>query len=517
MLKVLIVDDEQLSRIELVSMLKRCSCRCTVVGTCENGRQGLEFIEVIQPDVIIADIRMPVMDGLEMVRRLRERDSSVAVVMLTGYAEFQYVQEALRLGAIDYIEKWKLDDEYLTGVLQRARKHLALSSASPIDRCGTNDSTLLQKLRRWERCLELREDHPDLTVADAFAEIRIFSMETGLYASTEWEQTIRSVLQDVLMTYERMGVSGRMVADAPHRYWLMLNLCEQYDKSIVENLINHLRTILKTCLNAEVQCGYAIRSQDLSAVCFRRAVTCCEEAFWTGSLFCTVSSERSSIVQRWDMECLRQCILHADSDALSIWIKNTLRQTMQPPQPTRAAFQDILLRTLNGLESEASSFSAEVLSAHKTAIVASATLGVMMQFFQAACEMFCKQSVSSHADDDALACAYDFICLNYMEPIRLTDVAKEAAMNPAYLSSQFKKRYGYSLVTFRNMLRVKKAKEFLQNTSMTISEISMSVGFNNASYFTKIFRKMTGCQPLAYRHGIREDNNLRKTFMHPKG
>ena len=105
MLKVLVVEDEEMIRKGIVLAVDWAALDCVAVGEASNGAQALEAVERYDPSLIITDLKMPVMDGLEMLRQLRERGNNAFVIILTAYDSFSYAQTALRLGAVDFLLK----------------------------------------------------------------------------------------------------------------------------------------------------------------------------------------------------------------------------------------------------------------------------------------------------------------------------------------------------------------------------------------------------------------------------
>ncbi len=105
MLKVLVVEDEEMIRKGIVLAVDWAALDCVVVGEAANGAEALKAVDRLNPSLIITDLKMPQMDGLEMLRRLRERGNNVYVIILTAYDSFTYAQSALRLGAVDFLLK----------------------------------------------------------------------------------------------------------------------------------------------------------------------------------------------------------------------------------------------------------------------------------------------------------------------------------------------------------------------------------------------------------------------------
>ena len=123
MWKVLLVEDEILIRKGILMTVNWASLDCMVIGEAENGEEGLKAVSDLDPDLIITDLRMPKMDGLEMLEKLREEGNRAAVIVLTAYDQFSYAQSALRLGVVDYLLKPFHDGELEETILRIRKKH----------------------------------------------------------------------------------------------------------------------------------------------------------------------------------------------------------------------------------------------------------------------------------------------------------------------------------------------------------------------------------------------------------
>lgn len=125
MLKVLVVEDEELIRKGIVMTIDWAALDCVVVGEASNGAEALAQVERYDPNLIITDIKMPEMDGIEMVQKLRQTGNNAYVIILTAYDSFSYAQSALRLGAVDYLLKPFHDGE-LEAAVSRIQKRESL-------------------------------------------------------------------------------------------------------------------------------------------------------------------------------------------------------------------------------------------------------------------------------------------------------------------------------------------------------------------------------------------------------
>lgn len=133
MLKVLIVDDEVIVRKGIVLGVDWMALDCVIVGEAANGAEGLEAVENYKPNLIITDVRMPHMDGIEMMTELRRRGCRVHAIFLTAYSDFDYVRSAVQLGAVDYLLKPFRDEELAAAVERVHRKEEELSKLSRKD------------------------------------------------------------------------------------------------------------------------------------------------------------------------------------------------------------------------------------------------------------------------------------------------------------------------------------------------------------------------------------------------
>lgn len=120
MYKVLVVEDEDIIRKGLVFSVRWADFDCVVIGECANGKEGIEAIRNLQPDIVITDINMPIVDGLEMIRQTYETEEYSAII-LSGYSEFEYAQSALRYGVLEYLLK-PLKNAEIRDAIEKAKR-----------------------------------------------------------------------------------------------------------------------------------------------------------------------------------------------------------------------------------------------------------------------------------------------------------------------------------------------------------------------------------------------------------
>ena len=141
MLKVLIVEDEEMIRKGIVLTVDWAALDCVVVGEATNGVQGLEAARRLEPSLIITDLKMPQMDGIEMLTALRAEGCTAYVIILTAYDNFAYAQSALRLGAVDYLLKPFHDGDLENAVTRVQQRRRPAAEATPIGAARKGDKS----------------------------------------------------------------------------------------------------------------------------------------------------------------------------------------------------------------------------------------------------------------------------------------------------------------------------------------------------------------------------------------
>lgn len=133
MLKVLVVDDESVVRKGIVLGVDWASMGCVVVGEATNGEEGIAAVERYNPNLIITDVRMPRMDGIEMMFKLRSQGCRAHVIMLTAYSDFTYARSALQFGAADYLLKPFQNQELVTAIGRVREREQVETTLTPQD------------------------------------------------------------------------------------------------------------------------------------------------------------------------------------------------------------------------------------------------------------------------------------------------------------------------------------------------------------------------------------------------
>ena len=188
-MNILVVEDEEMIRKGIVLAVDWKALDCTVVGEAANGLEGLDAARRLRPDLIITDIKMPQMDGIQMLTALRESGDRTSVIILTAYDSFSYAQSALRLGAVDYLLKPFHDGE-LEQAVTRIHERLFPKSSAPAcpDYLNLPDTPKSKFIREAMEYISIHYNDPGITIGAIAENLSIsegylshtFKKETGL-------------------------------------------------------------------------------------------------------------------------------------------------------------------------------------------------------------------------------------------------------------------------------------------------------------------------------------------------
>lgn len=218
MLKTVIVEDEAIIRQGLILTIDWAGLGCEIVGEADDGRVGLEIIRQTQPDIVITDIKMPQLDGLQMIEAARREailPSACKVIFLTSYAEFSYAQQAIHLQAFDYLLK-PLEEEKLAELIGRIRQSgAALGEAALIDWSLYLSGDAILNSYVKEALLRINRDYQARISVEALAEEMNVSAS---YLSRKFKEATGSTFLE-LLSRQRIAAAAQLLKDDRYRVY----------------------------------------------------------------------------------------------------------------------------------------------------------------------------------------------------------------------------------------------------------------------------------------------------------
>ena len=534
MYKVLIVDDEKyvISLIEKLIDWEKLGMK--VVGSAGDGMKGVELVEELKPDILIADVKMPGFDGISLVKRVREIDRDIKFIIISGHKKFEYAKSVMKYNVEDYILK-PIDKEELEGILQKISKELDEKSEQrknegkinkwmDSNRLLMNDQfmeelynkSLFSKKQSIEeinqryftklgnyvyRCAIIQLNGLNGTMEASFVEDflstlkKYIDQKNGenerpvmsrigyhqilllLESAQEKMSSVNTVLEHILGEALRMGskYSGLKVA-------FSVGKPVRLDTNVMglEETLDSART----ALNKRFTDGYG---RILLAENNRAAENSDIDADMLKNLGKAVrSTSESEITQQ----------INAIYDAIrSEGYKNSNIYMTAACKVNEELYQ--YLRLFSSAEGMQQKLEEQL---GKRMIEATGITELKKLLVQHICENMEQLIGDSKSNlSPAIRTAKIFIANNYKQDIGLGDVARVVNLSSVYFSGLFKKEMGENFVDYLNRVRIDAAKVLLKDVRNNIGEIAEQCGFSDTRYFAKIFKRSVGITPSDYR------------------
>jgi two-component system response regulator YesN len=515
MYKVLIVDDEIFVRKGLINLLDWPSLQFEVCGEAENGMQALALIREREPDLVIADIRMPLLDGLGLIRRIHEEEPhQPKFIILSGYSDFHYAQQALRYHVSDYILK-PVNKQDLAATLKRIANALNQNRLLSITKERPLTEVIIESLIRGEpdeqmlsHIASMLEMPPAGPYAYAIAEV-----QDGLPHDTRnYLHPLRTFLQQRFRLEGRPPLvharGGNQYGFVVPPWWLGEHAGEE--RTAYRELLRQMEDRLSTKIALFV--GQTADHMKRLAASRAGAEDCLNYRFAadTGGLF--LAAELSGLPLYhfdvdeelhgkllFEVEANRREGIRSVVDAIFA----AFRDRRFAPGAVANTVRRCAIAVINGIRqidgSEDMHDWMEDLLHWQTRYRNPEELKRAFAAFmeKAADCMERKRKADGEASIEKIK---KYIDANFRENIYLKGIAMEFGMNPVYLGQLFRKHYGVYFNEYLLSLRIEEAKRLLRTTRKRVYEIAEMVGIQNADYFAVQFEKREKMTPTEYRN-----------------
>lgn len=523
MYQVLIVDDEPIVKIALRSMIDWESLSFHICATASNGEEALEMAERHHPDVIICDLKMPVMDGITLIKTAKERGLDCEFLVISNYEDFNYVRTALVLGAADYILKVSISPEELTAQLEKIKTRLAEKQDAAAKKSAENsvEASLLHQEQHaaWreffthksyplETLLSITGSHPDAVGPLALCEIS-FDWHLQQMETLPAPELIRNTLKNALEHFERRRIL--FFSSTNTLIVLPQSELEQHQTTIAD-LSSRIEQLFRYYMPSSPAILYQDNLSDLLEA--RRAYHYFQDlldlTFYEalGQIHAP-DLEISSTVPGVSYKDLVADLLSQPADSClnyaSAKISALLQECRQQHvMPSKLIFY--FVRFLGELEyrlSDVSASSHDLITESADFIRNADTLDELEQHLTAVLSSVFSPSLSENSKNASYSAeilqAISYIQENYSKKISLAAVADHVGLSSGYLCRIFKEETGVSINAYINNLRMTRAGELLADKNSYIKEVAVSVGFEDQLYFSRLFKRYYGVTPSEYR------------------
>lgn len=523
MLKVLIVDNEAVIRHGLMHCIDWNALGCEVAAEVRDGTEAFECIPDVQPDIIISDIRMPGMDGMQLAERVSVTYPNIKIIILTGFPDFEYAQKAIQYHVVDFVLK-PTSIEQLTNAVRKAiqmihqeeqqRELYRTIQAQSEQNLQLEQSILLRDLIQNEHLSEAfiskRTAQSGLDLQQYY--ILLFHVEPDQDADPDFSSCLdeaRKILGKCLAACKLYSVpagekSCYIVVNVPDD-WSIIGACKE-TAAIVRNLTRAILSIGISLLhNGPFEVHQAAReaksAQKFAEYNTDLQVTSYEDLPQTGA------ETLEHITQ--DLKLLKAAI---ENQNLSV-SQSLLHSLFQYIRQCRLPFNEI-----RGICIYIYNFCIGPLFLHKAESCVASLVSIedildgqnidgiesrLSEFLDSCLEL---ANCNPEKLDHLVLTIKNYIDEHYADNISLEMLAGVVHLSPSYLSKLFKKELGENISTYLQNVRIEKAKMLLQNTSMKSYEVAEAVGISNPIYFSRIFKRATGIKPKDYKNAISHKN-----------
>lgn len=518
MRSVLIVDDE----INICSLIRHEieweGLRLTLCGVCSDSRQALEMIRRQRPDIVITDIQMPILDGLELIRQAQLEELPAKFIIISGYSYFEYARQAVRYGVDSFLLK-PIDHDELNDALRKVLKKLRAEDEQKRDLLQAGrDARSLRRLLLYQPSIPGQRG---LSLEEVNAEFH-YQFVPGFFLAGVLRLDQEDPLPPDRLALEQIARRCRRAVSPVCAELELAELCEH--------------TLLLLMNGAEEACpvllgrleGFLLDNCQDFFLGERRHITLALAApvRLPGQLGAAFMQARGLLAQR-SVRGVDRVIRPREEDTLPVreganlesfsfqglWEQADRLLALMKTGEVREAIRRFLAQSKPLLERYPAClgpFCAELLGGLAARLHKEPPALPLEELFsfarlsQTTLELCCKLLLAyeaEHANTErkAVQVVKDYINAHYSEHLSLEVLAQQVFLAPLYLGQLFKRETGVNLSDYLLQVRLEKAKELLGDLHYNVSQVAALVGYRDDKYFSRLFRRHVGVSPMEYR------------------
>lgn len=531
-MKVLLVDDEILVRTKLKYLLEveipqiDRNAGFILCGEASNGEEALDKIDKLQPDIIISDMKMPVMDGLALCRICRERHPECAFLVLSNYDDFSYVKETLLLGAVDYLLKHSLDAEKL---LQALNKVLKSERIKEIERSGFRIAALREDVVRnllggiYLNELQIASDINTFDLYISLHQVLPVLMWIREYKEEEFKRnnnlafSVKNIVNEILED-QKNGVICHINRE---KYAILLGYEEIRSEQKIRELLLFSLNRIRFCMNSflGLSVNFIVGRIQPSILTAGEEYHILETEFqnsfyqekdvWISDLAIRENKKQEEIA--FSSEHEKQLIyglVSGNEDAVQEQLKDLFERIMEG-RPSEMVCKLLLVSVMGCVKKAAQECAVNSEDIFHNGfseenILKKPSFRTMHEALTEVCDsFFAEKRKKNQVTSVYLQKAVAYIHQHFRENISQTEAAEYAGISPVYLSILFKNEMKDTFPVFLRRVRLKEAQRLLERGNTNLKEVADQSGFQDYTYFLKCFKKEYSCTPKEYMKKLR--------------
>jgi two-component system response regulator YesN len=508
---VLFVDDEMIVRVALNSIVNWSNTEFNIAGTVSNGKEAIEFIEQNQVLLVVTDLKMPEMDGIELVKILSERNYKGKIIILTSFGEFEYARQAIQYGVSEYLLKATFTPQMLLDAMRNALRNITMMEE--IESFKVKASFEETEVRKMVFDINYKPEKSENALHSDYVAYYIFKKER--YSAKEDKEKLQnkgnpellvSLIQEAILMKEEFTAIPLSGTEAVLIIKVPINRTAG-NESNLEHSFLRLRNSARIYMNTDVgivKSNY-FSTKDQMCFCLRACIDLAKIKLYVGfqnvitqeqaTEFCNELKKGSyqnikeicSLVLKGD---LVQAI-----DTVKKTLSDLLNEKIMIGQATgfiEKMFECFFLSWSFYFENQRSIVD-EIKIQYQNSETIDEYIKIIQRWIEEIAESPLKNRSSFYRPD--IRKIMEYINVHFEEKILLTDLAEVVNFTESYISRLFKNEVGINLLSYINMLKMEKGLLELLDKDILVKEVANHLNFEEQSYFNKTFNRYFGKNP----------------------
>ena len=502
MYSILIVDDEKIERRGIKFLLKQIGVKLEIYEA-SNGKAALEFLQKNNVDILFTDIKMPFMDGIQLINEVKKNNMKNKIVIFSGYEEFEYAKFAAKMGVLNYILK-PVDPKEFEETILRIIKDINKENEEKNRKIKNIDfmkEHILYSLvngMKYEELMHKTKNIMDLDFLKSYNRMFLIEFNCDFFGESEvdFEKFI----------HEKIGYEFQYLNLNLRQALLIFNKMDNDINKIKEiGIYIHHVVYDKFGMNCYLSIGQEIKDiRDISE-CFRKMELTMERKFYYTDTYVFMDDEDfknpedvsdDNIIQSIKQDIKLKNIDNLKKDFNLLCSKYSKENSISQIY-LKFTFSEILKELYKSMKDiKESDFKEDIARLYRSTDFTN-VISVVNSYIDKMSQCETNNTSLVHKEIESVK---KFILENYEKDLSVDTLASNVCLAPSYLSYVFKKETGQNISKYIKACRMNKAKDLLENSYDKIVNISYAVGYRNVSYFCQSFREYFGISPQKYRN-----------------
>lgn len=504
-MKILLVDDEKTEREGIRFLINEFNIPL-LIEEAQNGKVAYEYIQKNNDiDILLTDVKMPYMDGLELAKKVNEMNPDIVIIIFSAYSEFDYAKRACEANAVNYLLKPIEIDEFKTvmsRVLDICEKKKEQKSQREYLRNSDKKLWLYRLLNSKDSMNEIiitLKNQYGINLENKY--IRFVSIETRNNYFEQNEDYFENILKQCLIqNFETINLY-------PNLSYIMIYSNENIDDEKIERSLRKIYT--KLTENEKEMFSFIVGSKFYGLNHFQDSLQELDNmmkstfSYFSGIIY-TSKTNLKDIGAIEEQLQIKESVLRSIEDKNMIAVKEQLLVYLKRLENEKAAsafyVKYLMVDIIKAIYNAYGIYNEAIILETANDIMNSNDLQKFGTVLSNIIEGVVRTNEENIPDGSAAVAEIKKVIKNeYMNDIGLEDIAEKVCLTPAYVSFIFKKETGNNLVKYLTDYRMKKARDLLENSNMKIIDVGKACGYQNQSYFNKLFKNYYGMTPKQFR------------------